>query len=57
MADYCLVHGGWHGGRVWKRVARHLREEGRDVYRPTMTGLGRAQPSVERDNKPVDQLD
>src|SRR5258707_8677923 len=40
MANYCLVHGGWHGGWVWKRVARHLREEGHDVYTPTMTGLG-----------------
>ena len=40
MANYCLVHGGWHGGWVWKRVARSLREEGHDVYTPTMTGLG-----------------
>src|SRR5258708_36555473 len=40
MANYCLVHGAWHGGWVWKRVARHLREEGHDVYTPTMTGLG-----------------
>ena len=31
---------GWHGGWVWKRVARSLREEGHDVYTPTMTGLG-----------------
>jgi pimeloyl-ACP methyl ester carboxylesterase len=40
MANYCLVHGGWCGGWVWKRVARPLREEGHDVYTPTMTGLG-----------------
>ena len=40
MANYCLVRGGWHGGWVWKRVARHLKEEGHDVYTPTMTGLG-----------------
>jgi hypothetical protein len=26
MANYRLIHGGWHGGWVWKRVARHLRE-------------------------------
>src|SRR3981081_2229784 len=38
MANYCLVHGGWHGGWVWKRIARSLREEGHDVYTPTMTG-------------------
>ena len=40
MANFCLVHGGWHGGWVWKRVVRHLKEEGHDVYTPTMTGLG-----------------
>jgi hypothetical protein len=40
MANYCLVHGAWRGGWVWKRVARYLREEGHDVYTPTMTGLG-----------------
>jgi hypothetical protein len=40
MANYCLVHGEWHGGWVWKHVARHLKEEGQDVYTPTMTGLG-----------------
>jgi hypothetical protein len=30
------VAGGW----VWKRLARPLREEGHDVYTPTMTRLG-----------------
>jgi hypothetical protein len=28
------------GGWVWKRVARRLREQGHDVYTPTMTGVG-----------------
>jgi len=40
MANYRLVHGGCRGGWVWKRVARPLREEGHDVYTPTMTRLG-----------------
>jgi hypothetical protein len=40
MANYCLVRGGWHEGCAWKRVARHLKEEGQNVYTPTMTGLG-----------------
>jgi pimeloyl-ACP methyl ester carboxylesterase len=40
MANYCLVHDTWRGGWIWKRVARHLREAGHDVYTPTMTGLG-----------------
>jgi pimeloyl-ACP methyl ester carboxylesterase len=40
MANYCLVHGAWRGGWVWKRVARQLRKEGHDLYTPTMIGLG-----------------
>jgi pimeloyl-ACP methyl ester carboxylesterase len=40
MANFVLVHGAWHGGWEWKRVARRLRGEGHDVYTPTMTGLG-----------------
>jgi pimeloyl-ACP methyl ester carboxylesterase len=40
MANFVLVHGAWHGGWIWKRVARRLRDEGHDVYTPTMTGLG-----------------
>lgn len=40
MATYVLVHGGWRGGWVWARVAKRLRQEGHDVFTPTMTGLG-----------------
>jgi pimeloyl-ACP methyl ester carboxylesterase len=40
MATYVLVHGGGHGGWCYQRVARLLREEGHDVYTPTLTGLG-----------------
>ncbi|HTF71798.1 MAG TPA: alpha/beta hydrolase [Edaphobacter sp.] len=39
MANFVLVHGGWYGGWIWKRVARHLRDKGHDVYTPTLTGL------------------
>jgi pimeloyl-ACP methyl ester carboxylesterase len=39
MANFVLVHGGWRGGWIWKRVARQLRREGNDVYAPTLTGL------------------
>lgn len=35
-----LVHGAWHGGWCWKFVADILRQQGFDVYTPTMTGLG-----------------
>jgi pimeloyl-ACP methyl ester carboxylesterase len=37
---FVLVHGAWHGGWCWKRVARLLRAAGHDVHAPTLTGLG-----------------
>ncbi len=40
MATYVLVHGGWTGGWLWRKVATHLRAAGHDVYTPTLTGLG-----------------
>jgi pimeloyl-ACP methyl ester carboxylesterase len=35
-----LVHGAWHGGWCYSRVARILRAKGYDVFTPTLTGLG-----------------
>ena len=40
MKTFVLVHGGWHGGWCWARVARLLRSQGHDVFTPTLTGLG-----------------
>lgn len=40
MADYVLVHGAWHGGWCWRRVADRLRSAGHQVFTPTLTGLG-----------------
>lgn len=40
MRDFVLVHGGWHGGWVWRDVAHLLREQGHRVFCPTLTGLG-----------------
>jgi len=40
MAVFVLVHGGFHGGWCWRRVAAHLRIAGYEVYTPTLTGLG-----------------
>src|SRR5688572_27005781 len=37
---YILVHGAFHGGWCWQRVARLLRAEGHVVHTPTQTGLG-----------------
>jgi pimeloyl-ACP methyl ester carboxylesterase len=35
-----IVHGAWGGGWAWREVEGLLRESGRTVYRPTLTGLG-----------------
>lgn len=40
MATFVLVHGAWHGGWCYQRVARLLRAGGHDVHTPTLTGLG-----------------
>jgi pimeloyl-ACP methyl ester carboxylesterase len=40
MSSFVLVHGGWEGGWCWSALARLLREQGYEVYCPTLTGLG-----------------
>jgi len=40
MATIVLVHGGTSGGWAWKPIASKLRDEGHEVYTPTLTGLG-----------------
>ncbi len=37
---FVLVHGAWHGGWGWSRVAERLRRRGHAVHTPTLTGLG-----------------
>ncbi len=37
---YVLLHGNWHGGWCWARVADGLRALGHRVFTPTLTGLG-----------------
>ncbi len=37
---FVLVHGAWHGGWCWQRVADRLRRGGHAVFTPTLTGLG-----------------
>ncbi|WP_062313785.1 alpha/beta fold hydrolase [Demequina rhizosphaerae] len=39
MATFVLIHGAWHGGWCWDRVAERLRRHGHEVYAPTLTGL------------------
>jgi pimeloyl-ACP methyl ester carboxylesterase len=40
MTTFVLVHGGWHGGWCWRRVAPLLRAAGHEVHTPTLSGLG-----------------
>jgi pimeloyl-ACP methyl ester carboxylesterase len=40
MANIVFVHGGFHGGWCWAKVAKILRSQGHDVFTPTLTGLG-----------------
>ncbi|MDT8398067.1 MAG: alpha/beta hydrolase [Pseudomonadales bacterium] len=37
---FVLVHGAWHGGWCWQRVADILLAHGHRVFAPTLTGLG-----------------
>ena len=37
---FVLLHGAWHGGWCWERVADILRGRGHAVTTPTQTGLG-----------------
>ena len=38
-APFVLVHGAWHGGWCWRRVADRLTAKGRYVTAPTLSGV------------------
>jgi pimeloyl-ACP methyl ester carboxylesterase len=40
LRTFVLVHGAWHGGWCWRRVADILRARGHSVFTPSLTGLG-----------------
>lgn len=40
MSTFVLLHGAFHGGWCWSRVAGLLRDAGHLVFTPTQTGLG-----------------
>jgi pimeloyl-ACP methyl ester carboxylesterase len=40
MTTFVLVHGAWHGGWCWNRVAHLLSAKQHTVMTPTLTGLG-----------------
>jgi pimeloyl-ACP methyl ester carboxylesterase len=49
MATYVLVHGAWHGGWCWKRLAAALQGPGVEIHTPTLTGLGERSHLASRD--------
>jgi len=55
---FVLVHGAWHGGWCWRRVADRLHRLGHTVFTPTLTGLGErahlATPAVDLDTHITD---
>jgi len=46
---FVLVHGAWHGGWCWSRVADRLRAAGHRVLTPTQTGLGERKHLLSRE--------
>ena len=40
MTTFILVHGAWHGGWCWERLASQLAGTGATILTPTLTGLG-----------------
>jgi pimeloyl-ACP methyl ester carboxylesterase len=46
---FVLVHGAWHGGWCWQRVADRLRASAHVVFTPTLTGLGERSHLLRRD--------
>jgi pimeloyl-ACP methyl ester carboxylesterase len=60
MSSFVLVHGAWHGGWCYRRVAKILRAAGHDVFTPTLTGLGERshllRPDIDLDTHIADVL-
>jgi pimeloyl-ACP methyl ester carboxylesterase len=40
MSRYVLIHGAWHGGWCWERVARLLEARGHEVLAPDLPAMG-----------------
>ena len=54
VRTFVLVHGAWHGGWCWRRVADLLTKTGHQVFTPTLTGLGERSHLVQRQRQPLD---
>lgn len=49
MATFVLIHGAWHGGWCWDKLAPLLRSAGHVVHTPTMAGLAERAALLTRD--------
>ncbi|MFI4868508.1 MAG: alpha/beta fold hydrolase [Steroidobacterales bacterium] len=46
---FLLIHGAWHGGWCWDRVASALRAQGDTVLAPTLPGMGEHEAPPSKD--------
>ena len=46
---FVLVHGAWHGGWCWRRVADLLEQKGHKAFTPTLTGVGERSHLLSKD--------
>jgi pimeloyl-ACP methyl ester carboxylesterase len=49
LTTFVMVHGAWHGGWCWVRVADRLQAAGHRALTPTLTGLGERAHLLNRD--------
>ncbi len=49
MSTYVLIHGAYHGGWCWDKVATLLEKEGHTVVAPDLPGSG-------KDNTPIPEI-
>jgi len=47
MSTFVLVHGAWHGGWCWYRIAARLEAAGHTVFAPDMPGHGTDRTPIE----------
>ena len=52
MADFILVHGGWHGGWCWQQVSDRLSARGHRVFAPSLTGLAERRHLIDKVDGP-----
>lgn len=53
MSTFVLIHGAWHGGWVWDRVAQQLRAHGHTVHAPDLPGHGQDRTAVQQVTLPA----